>query len=183
MEGISKSVKDPAHIELNQLSEERINFKLSLRKKKYNDILAKKRIITSKPEDSPWTLDLYLSKLNLPSNYKRIFAKDEELVSTALKSIKSEEILDVKYGICLFKIYILYFLNDENLQFNLNLNFASDLLNLLEKWGDKKEKQIIFNLLYLLTNYSYLNKNKMISKILLSSKGYKIWDLCFDLQD
>ena len=183
MEVISKSVKDQAQIELDQLSEERINFKLSLRKKKYNDILAKKRIMASNPEDSPWTLDLYLSKLNLPSNYKRIFAKDEELVSTALKSIKSELILDVKYGICLFKIYILYFLNDENLQFNLNLNFASDLLNLLEKWGDKKEKQIIFNLLYLLTNYSYLNKNKMISKILLSSKGYKIWDLCFDLQD
>ena len=34
-----------------------------------------------------------------------------------------------------------------------------------------------------MTNYSYLNNNKMISKILLSSKGYKIWDLCFDLQD
>lgn len=183
MEDCSNSIKEQTKNEQEQFSEERINFKLSLRKKKYNDILAKKRIMSMNPEESPWSYELYLSKLNLPTNYKKIFAKDEELISTALNSIKSDEIIDVKYGICLFKNYIMYFLKDENLSFNLNLNFVSDILNLLEKWGEKKEKQIIFNLLYLMTNYSYLNNNKKISKILLSSKGYKIWDMCFDLQD
>ncbi len=183
MEDDSKSNKEQVKNESENFSEDRINFKLSLRKKKYNDILAKKRIMSMNPDESPWSYDLYLSKLNLPNNFKRVFAKDDELISTALNSIKSDEIINVKYGICLFKNYIMYFFKDENLYFNLNLNFVSDILNLLEKWGEKKEKQITFNLLYLLTNYSYLNNNKMISKILLSSKGYKIWDLCFDLQD
>ena len=57
---------------------------------------------------------------------------------------------------------------------NLKLNFISDLINLLEKWCEKRELKIIYNTLYIITNYSYANENKLISKILLSSKGYKI---------
>jgi hypothetical protein len=142
MEDCSNSIKEQAKNEQEQFSEERINFKLSLRKKKYNDILSKKRIMSMNPEESPWSYELYLSKLNLPTNYKKIFAKDEELISIALNSIKSDEIIDVKYGICLFKNYIMYFLKDENLCFNLNLNFVSDILNLLEKWGEKKKNKL-----------------------------------------
>ena len=184
MEEFPKSTNEQTKMEIEELSQDRINFKLSLRKKKFNDMLIKKRILPSKPEDSPWPLELFLSNLKLPADYKIIFAKEDEFLSTAFKNIKSEDILNVKYGICLFKNYITYYTSDYNkLFFNLNINFISDLLNLLEKWGDKKEKQIVFNILYIMTNYSYLNTNKKISKILLSSKGYKIWDLCFDLQD
>ena len=39
-----KSLKDSSKEELNELSQDRINFKLSLRKRKYNEILMKKRI-------------------------------------------------------------------------------------------------------------------------------------------
>ena len=102
---------------------------------------------------------------------------------TALKSIKSDDPLTVKYGICLFKLYIKFFIDNKDIIFNLNLNFISDLLNILEKWGEKGEKDIVFNILLIMTKYSYLNTNKTICKILLSSKGYKIWDLCFNMQD
>jgi hypothetical protein len=57
------------------------------------------------------------------------------------------------------------------------------MLNLLEKWCEKRNLTIIYNILYILTDYSYLNEDNIISKILLSSKGYRIWELCFDLQD
>ena len=57
------------------------------------------------------------------------------------------------------------------------------MLNLLEKWCEKRHLTIIYNILYILTDYSFLNENITISKILLSSKGYRIWELCFDLQD
>ena len=178
-----RALKDNSKEEQAELFQERITFKLSLRKKKYNEILMKKRIFPAKPEETPWPLELFLSKLKLPAEYKITFEKEDELITTALNNIKSDEELNVKYGICLLKKYIEYFLEEQNLHISLNLNFVSDLLNILEKWGDKQEKQIIFNILYLLTNYSFASKNKKISTILLSSKGYKIWELCFDLQD
>ena len=140
MEEFPKSTNEQTKMEIEELSQDRINFKLSLRKKKFNDMLIKKRILPSKPEDSPWPLELFLSNLKLPADYKIIFAKEDEFLSTAFKNIKSEDILNVKYGICLFKNYITYYTSDYNkLFFNLNINFISDLLNLLEKWGDKKE--------------------------------------------
>ena len=178
-----KSLKDSSKEELNELSQDRINFKLSLRKRKYNEILMKKRIYQSTPEDTPWSLELYLTKLKLPAEYKITFEQEEDLIKTALNNIKSDEELNVKYGLCLLKRYIQFFLEKESVNFILNLNFVSDLLNILEKWGDKREKQIIFNILYILTNYSYINQDKKLSLILLSPKAYKIWELCFDLQD
>ena len=184
MEEFPNAIKENSNYELTQLSQDRIDFKLSLRKKKFNDILIKKRIFPSKPEESPWTLELFLSNLKLPDEYKKQFTDEEELILVAKGFLKSEKILEVKYGICLIKQYMANYQNDkENINFKLNLNFISDLFYLLEKWGEKKEKQILFNMLYIMTNYSYINLNKLLSKMLLSSKGYKIWELCFDFQD
>ena len=183
MEEFQESFKNKQNLEIKEISQDRINFKLSLRKNKFNEILFKKRIIPTKPEDSPWTHELFLSNLQLPSNYKIIFGKDDEEISTALKAINSDVLFEVQYGICLLKNYMTHCPNNNLLNYNLNLNFISDLLNILEKWGTKKEKQIIFNILYIMTNYTFMNTNKAISKFFLSSKGYKIWDLCFNLQD
>ena len=169
--------------ELNLLSEDRTNFKLSLRKRKYDDILAKKRNIPKKNNISSRPYELFLSKLKLPSNYKLIFSKDDELISTAFKNMKSNIIEEVIYGVCLIKNYLDMFLDDISVLNKLNINFVSDMLNLLEKWCEKRNLTIIYNILYILTDYSYLNEDNIISKILLSSKGYRIWELCFDLQD
>ena len=183
MENFPKTLKEQTKVEKEEFSQDRINFKLTLRKKKFDEILIKKRNIVTNPDDNIWSLLLFLSKLQLPAEYKITFQTIDELISISLKSIKSNNILNVKYGICLLKEYIDYFLTDDKFLINLNLAFVSDLLSILEKWGENKEKQIIFNILYLLSNYSCINKNKNISKILLSHKGYKIWELCFDLQD
>ena len=75
MEEFSTSLKNQSNIEKEQISQDIINFKLSLSKNKFNEILFKKRIIPTKPEDSPWTLELFLSNLKLPSNYKIIFGR------------------------------------------------------------------------------------------------------------
>ena len=169
--------------ELNLLSEDRTNFKLSLRKKKYDDILAKKRFFPQNSNSTSRPYDLSLSKLKLPSNYKLIFSKEDELISTALQSMKSNIINEVLYGVCLIKTYLENFLDNNYALNKLNLNFVSDMLNLLEKWCEKKELIVIYNVLRILTNYSFLNENKLITKILLSSKGYRVWELCFNLQD
>jgi hypothetical protein len=46
-------LNDNSKEEQAELSQERIKFKLSLRKKKYNEILMKKRIFPTKPEETP----------------------------------------------------------------------------------------------------------------------------------
>ena len=169
--------------DLEQLKNDHITFKLALRKKKFNDILAKKRIIPQKPNSSSRPYEFFLSKLDLPDTFKLIFSKKDDLIKTALDCMKSNDITSVIYGVCQIKTYFTNFIEDENILDNFNLNFVSDILNLLEKYCEKKEKAIIYNLLHILTNYSYLNNNSLINKILLSSKGYKVWELCFDLQD
>ena len=153
MEVLPKNQKDQFKAELEQFSSDRINFKLSLRKKKFNNILAKKRILYSNLSSSIYSLEFNLTKLNLPDNYKNKFNDYDELICTALKSIKSDDPLTVKYGICLFKLYIKYCIDNKDIIFNLNLNFISDLLNILEKWGEKGEKDIVFNILLIMTNY------------------------------
>lgn len=182
MEELTKKSKDQNKTEIEEFSKDRINFKLSLRKKKFNNILAKKRII-SNPESSKWSHELFLSKLILTQNYKIVFSDKDELISTSLKSIKADDLTTVKYGICLLKSFISFFPENDNIHNKINFDFISDLLNILEKWGEKKEKQIVFNILYIITNYTFINSNINISNILLSQKGYKIWELCFDLQD
>ena len=153
--------KNKLNPELVQLSEDRINFKLSLRKKKYNDFFAKRRIIQSKNSNaSSRPYELFLSQLNLPNEYKMLFSKDDELISTALKCIKSDDIIEVIYGITQLKTFVSFFVEDINLTKKLNLNFISDLLNVLEKWCEKKEFKIIYNTLHIITNYSYANENK-----------------------
>ena len=119
--------------EIKAMNEDRINFKLSLRKKKYNDLLAKKRIFSERPNSSSRPYELFLSKLKLPSNYKIIFSKEDEQIQTALDCMKSDDIITVTYGVCLMKTYITNFLDDEHILKNLNMNFISDILNLLDK--------------------------------------------------
>ena len=181
MEDFIKNPKEQIKSEIEQFSTDRINFKLSLRKKKFNNLLTKKRIYPSQLNSSEWQYELFFSNLVIPENCKKDFSDNDELISSALIYMKSDDINTAKYGIYQIKTFISNFMDDNTLFFNLN--FISDILNLLEKWGERKEKQLVFNILYIMVDYSYINSNKTINKILLSSKGYKIWDLCFDLQD
>ena len=65
--------------DLEQLKNDHINFKLALRKKKFNDILAKKRIIPQKPNSSSRPYEFFLSKLDLPDTFKIIFSNNSFL--------------------------------------------------------------------------------------------------------
>ena len=183
MEQFTKNTKEQLKTEIENLSSDRIEFKLSLRKKKFNSLLAKKRNYPSLPNSSENSYELFLSNIVIPENCKIIYSDNDELISNALNCMKAEDITTAKYGICQIKTYLSYFIDDDTLNFNLNLNFISDLLNLIEKWGERKEKQLVYNILYIMTNYSFINTNTTIAKLLLASKGYKIWDLCFDMQD
>ena len=176
--------------ELMDSSNQRIENKLSLRKQKVNDIIQKKRLlgfnlaINNNEIKSKWKLLYNLSNLEFPKDsrekYNLDFNDDEEMLSTSLKYINSDNIIDVKYSIVLIQMFVNKHTNNE-LSNYINLMFISDLFRLIEKFP--KNKEIIFNILYILMHYSYYIDDKNLSTILLSPKAYKIWELCFNLQD
>ena len=96
MEKCPKTLNEQTNSEKEEFSQDRINFKLTLRKKKFDEILTKKRIIVTNPDDNIWSLLLFLSKLQLPAEYKTKFKTFDEFFPISLKSIKSDNILDVK---------------------------------------------------------------------------------------
>ena len=168
---------------------ERIKTKLTLRKKRFNEILREKRLseyisIMNKNCNAKWKLlyDIDKEQLGMDKKYKFKFTEeeDEEIISLSDKYLKSEYIMDIKYSIMLLQIFINRHMNDE-LKKYLNLLFIHDIFSLIEKHLCNKE--IIFNILYIILCYSNINKDNSISMILLSPNSYKIWEICFNLQD
>ena len=184
METTNKNYLKEENKELISSNDERLDYKISLRKKKYNEILSKKRLFSVQSnQNSLFSLELSLSNLILPDEYKIVFTKNEELITTSIINIKSNDIIKVKYGLFLLKNFSK--LPNNSLSDYLNIAFISDLLLILEKWSSKNEKCIVFNILYILTNYtfSYENKKNPLSNFFLTARGYSIWEQCFNLQN
>ena len=180
------------NIDKNEIDtfKERIQTKLTLRKQKYNEILSKKRlsdyisILNKNGNISKWQLlyDINKEKIQMENKYKFNFNinDDEELLSISLKYLKSENIYEIKYSIILLQIFINKHMNCELTNY-INLLFIYDLFHIIEKHIN--DKQIVFNILYILIYYSNINTNKSLCTILLSPNSYKIWELCYNLQD
>ena len=142
--------------DLMDSSNQRIENKLSLRKQKVNDIIQKKRLlgynlaINNNEIKSKWKLLYNLPKLEFPKDsgekYNLDFNDDEEMLSTSLKYINSDNIIDVKYSIILVQMFVNKHTNND-LSNYINLMFISDLFRLIEKFP--KNKEIIFNILYI----------------------------------
>ena len=169
---------------------ERIQTKLTLRKQKFNEILRKRRlsdyisILNKNGTISKWKLlyDIKKEKLEMENKYKFNFniKDDDELLSISLKYLKSENIHEIKYSIILLQIFIHKHMNSELTNY-INLLFIYDLFRIIEKHIN--DKQIVFNILCVLIYYSNINTDKNLCSILLSPNSYKIWELCFNLQD
>ena len=107
METTNKNYLKEENKELISSNDERLDYKISLRKKKYNEILSKKRLSSVQSnQNSLFSLELSLSNLILPDEYKIVFTKNEELITTSIINIKSNDIIKVKYGLFLLKSLI-----------------------------------------------------------------------------
>ena len=171
----------------------RLETKLSLRKKKVNDIIFKKRmlennnLLNNKNDNLKFKLlynkdkihfnsDESSSKYNL--NFNEI--EDKKILSLVPKFLKSENIDDIQYGIILTQIFIKRNIK-KDLSDSINLLFIYDLFHLIDKI--KSDKEIIFNILNIIVSYSFNNNDKNLATILLSPNSYKIWENCFKLED
>ena len=167
--------------------DQRIQTKLTLRKQKVNEILHKKRlsdyisVLNRNGSKSKWKLLYDIKKEILGmTKYKFNFKDDEEILKLSLKYLNSDNITDIKYCIILLEIFINKYMNSQ-LTSHINLLFTYNLFLLIEKFINDKE--IIFNILYILICYSNINTDNHLSSLLLSPNSYKLWELCFNLQD
>ena len=171
----------------------RLETKLSLRKKKVNDIIFQKRMLESNnsinnkndklefkllydPTKVQFISDDSKTKYNL--NFKEM--ENKQILSLATNYLKSENIDDIKYGIILTQIFIKRKIK-EDLVDSINLLFIYELFHLIDKV--KSNKEIIFNILNIIVSYSFINEDKNLATVLLSPNSYKIWEDCFKLED
>ena len=171
----------------------RLETKLSLRKKKVNDIIFQKRMLESNnsinnkndklefkllydPTKVQFISDDSKTKYNL--NFKEM--ENKQILSLATNYLKSENIDDIKYGIILTQIFIKRKIK-EDLVDSINLLFIYELFHLIDKV--KSDKEIIFNILNIIVSYSFINEDKNLATVLLSPNSYKIWENCFKLED
>ena len=175
--------------EENHFLNERIQTKLNLRKQKFNEILNKKRLseyisIISKNGNIKWKLlyDINKEQFTMEKKYKFKFSneEDEEIISLSSEYLKSENILDIKYSIMLLQIFINKHMNEEIKKY-INLLFIYDFFGLIEMFSTNKE--IIFNILYIILCYSNISTDNNLYMMLLSPNSYKIWEICFNLQN
>ena len=129
--------------DIKSFKKDRIDFKLSLRKKNYIRIFYEKRNIKNNininkenislngnkinnasltsnnnninnPEEIKWSLELSLEKIPNFNNKKNEFTSIEEKIKTGLEYISYHEPVQIKYGLCLLKDV----LNEKNLEKN-----------------------------------------------------------------
>ena len=182
-----KSLNDTSNLN-RELFNQRLNTKLSLRKRKVDDILYNKRgfgNIKSDYNDNnnnkiTWKLLYDIKTLKLKYNLEFKENEDEKILSTASKYLKSNDLDDIRYGIILTQIFIKRNFN-QDLTNSINLLFIYELFHIIEKFN--KEEDIIFNILDIIISYSSINTDKNLATILLSPDSYKIWELCFNLQN
>ena len=171
---------------------QRLETKLTLRKQKFYEILSKKRLLTynsiinNNDKVSKWKLPYNIKNMDFPkelaNKYKFNFNynDEEEILPLSLKFLKSDNEHDIKYSLILLQIFINDHMNSDLTNY-INLLFIYDFFNLIEKRS--KDEQIIFNILYIISNYSYVNTDNGLSIVLLSPSAYKKWELCFNLEN
>ena len=136
----------------------RLETKLSLRKKKVNDIIFQKRmlennnLLDNKNDKLEFKLLYDPTKIhfisdNLKAKYNLNFneTEDKKILSLAPNYLKSENTDDIKYGIILTQIFIKRNLK-EDLVDSINLLFIYELFHLIDKI--KSDKEIIFNQIF-----------------------------------
>ena len=216
--GLGNKKKDKEK-DLNDFSIQRLDFKLSLRKKKNNNIINQKRIFSSCSNNKEnisinnntndniinmnncictnkcnldnninnikWNLELSINNIPIPKSYKKEFSTLDVMINASKDNILCVDVIPVRYGVCLLKDIF----KKENIEQNkmimgyIDLSFIEELIYALEEFCFKKEKDIVFNILYIINKYILINKEKNLIKLLLDPFAYKVWELCFILND
>ena len=170
----------------------RIEAKLSLRKRELNNFFYNKRLFGNNSSNTSqnkiaWKLLYNENNIKFNSDDSRIKYNlnvndydDEKILSLASKYLKSGNIDDIKYGIFMTQIFIKRNM-DKELTNSINLLFIYELFHIIDKIN--KQIDIIFNIFDIIINYSSINTDKNLATILLSPESYRIWGLCFNLQN
>ena len=166
-----KSLNDASNLN-KELFNQRLDTKLSLRKRKVDDILYNKRGFGNIKLDYndnnnnkiKWKLlyditSIKFKSIDSKTRYNLEFndSEDKKILSTASKYLKSNNLDDIRYGIILTQMFIKRNMNDD-LTNSINLLFIYELFHIIDRIN--KEEDIIFNILDIIISYSSINTDK-----------------------
>jgi hypothetical protein len=191
MESIESKTKGSLNFkgtdEEKNLNNERLENSLSLRKRKINEILSKKRGFDKFKKDGKKEYQLEKDEINIPYEIKNKKYEDlDQFLKEMKKFIQNENIEYNKYAIYCLRIHQLNndSTNNKNLYSELLVkqNFIYDILNLIQKYLDNKK--IIYEGLWIIINVLYFQNNNMDLVIFLSSQQcIQLYKTILDLKD
>ena len=191
MESIESKTKGSLNFkgtdEEKNLNNERLENSLSLRKRKINEILSKKRGFDKFKKDGKKEYQLEKDEINIPYEIKNKKYEDlDQFLKEMKKFIQNENIEYNKYAIYCLRIHQLNndSTNNKNLYSELLVkqNFIYDILNLIQKYLDNKK--IIYEGLWIIINVLYFQNNNMDLVIFLSSQQcIQLYKKILDLKD
>ena len=163
--------------EVQDIHQNRIDNKLSIRKKKVNEILFNRRKNEFNMSDK--NKESIFFKYNVYSitkgDYQGLPFISQSINDDIMKNLNSQNIEEIKYGLSLLNLFI----KDNN-----NNKTLIDLLTLLLSVLSKKinEKEVIFNVFYSFTNITYKINTNEIARI-LSDEFYEVIKNAFLIND
>ena len=191
MESIESKTKGSLNFkgtdEEKNLNNERLENSLSLRKRKINEILSKKRGFDKFKKDGKKEYQLEKDEINIPYEIKNKKYEDlDQFLKEMKKFIQNENIEYNKYAIYCLRIHQLNndSTNNKNLYSELLVkqNFIYDILNLIQKYLDNKK--IIYEGLCIIIYVLFFQNNNMDLVIFLSSQQcIQLYKTILDLKD
>ena len=176
MESTESKNKEILNIKENEeknLINERLENSLSLRKRKINEILSKKRGFDIYKKEGKKEYHFEKEEIKIPNEIKNKKFEDLEHFSKEMKKyIQLENIEYNKYALYCLRIHFLNNDGTNNKNFYSELlvkqNFIYDILNLIQKYIDNKK--IIYEGLWIMINTLYFQNNNHDLVIFLSSQ-------------
>ena len=150
-------------------------FKLSLRKKRLNNIITSKRMMNQARQNSK--LEINLSSLDIPNlEINKTFESMNELYEFIKKNLHSKKIDEIKYGICLLKNFINSQIQRASKSVDIyNIDVISDIFEILDTYIET-DIVITYELLNILINLTFIDANCKICKMCITPMSYRLWE-------
>ena len=150
-------------------------FKLSLRKKRLNNIITSKRMMNQARQNSK--LEINLSSLDIPNiEINKTFESMNELYEFIKKNLHSKKIDEIKYGICLLKNFINSQIQRASKSVDIyNIDVISDIFEILDTYIET-DIVITYELLNILINLTFIDANCKICKMCITPMSNRLWE-------
>lgn len=162
------------------------NSRIKLRKEKIYSLIIQKRLNdynANKIKKSKYLYDVI--KITLTAKTQQIFNSEiydeKTIINDSINIFKSNNLKEIKGYLLLLEILLDKYKNKNKYIIDENLDLLFSLFNLIN--NNVNDEEIIYNILYVLANYTSICENNCLLCVLCSEKFFKIWELLFDIKN